>query len=172
MTEAEARKITAYLAALYDVPAWTPERLRAFRDAIGDLEYGAAQAAAQRYMRTAPRRPQPSDLRALVTQARLQLPGPEEAWGELHAAMQQCREQPGFSHAAIGQALRLTGRTWEQLRFLQFDQYPWLRRDFLAAYGEVRERVSIETAAQRAALPDPAQARALLHAVAAAHEGR
>jgi len=161
MTDTEARKLTAHLAVLFDVPAWTKERLLAFSDAIRDLDHAAATRAVERYMRTHHERPQPSDLRTLVAQEGCGLLGPESAWGELHAAIQSHAEQPTL-HVAITDALRLTGRTWQALRLLQFDQYQWLRRDFLSAYREVSERELLTTQTSVGALP-PTRAEA--HAV-------
>jgi hypothetical protein len=173
MTESEARKITAYLATVYDVPAWTDERLRAFREAIADLDYAATQAAARRYVCTEARRPQPSDIRTLVVAARLQLPGAQAAWGELAAAIAAHATEPAFTHPALTRALRLTGRTWEHLRYLQFNQYAWLRRDFLAAYAEEAQAALTTAAVPPAALPDRAAARQILEAVQrAGGEGR
>lgn len=141
MTKVEATKITSWLATLYDVPAWTDERMRAFRDAIMDLEYAAAQRAAERYVKTQTKRPQPSDIRELVVRDVLALPGPEEAWGELHEKLQRHSEFPEFSHEAIPEALRLTGRSWKDCRYLQYAQYPWLKRDFQNAYNELADRL-------------------------------
>lgn len=141
MTSTEARKITAMLASLYDVPAWTEDRLRGFASAIQDLDYEATGEAAQQYVKLRRERPQPADLRRLVVETDEGMPGPETAWGELHACLQTQAKLPTFSHDAIGEALRLTGRDWQELRLLQYDQYPWLRRDFLGAYREVSEQI-------------------------------
>lgn len=145
----------------YDVPAWEPERLQLFAADLVDLDYEAAAKAVTTYRRTRRERPQPCDIRALVTAATLQIPRPEHAWGILHDAIQRCDQAPEL-HPAIVRALRLTGRTWRDCRVLSYDQYPWLKRDFCAAYREVADGWQSRHQVDGVPLPTNAEAKQIL----------
>ena len=160
MTKLEATKLTAVLAELYDQPGWTEERIKLFAEAIIDLEYVVAQRAVTTWMQTRSQRPQPADIRKLVAEATLDLPEPEEAYGLVHARF--ASHGPTDLPQAILDAVALTGRSWEDLAYLDESQYPWFRRDFLNAYREVRARVVSGAQQQPAALPDRHEARQLL----------
>lgn len=133
--------------------------------AIADLDYSAAQIAVQHYVATHRERPQPADIRELVVNAALALPGPEEAWAEVLAAIASNH----FSHAAIEEAIRLTGRSPEDRAYLQYDQYPWFRRQFLSCYQEVTAKMRTIGACQtQPLLPSREEARTLLNDIHAA----
>lgn len=169
MTRKQAILLTSLLATAYDVPAWTEDRIKLFANDIADLDYRAAQEAVEVYRRTRRERPQPSDIRDLVATATLDLPRPEEAWGRLHAAVQS--NDSSDLPDAIMEALRFTGRSWDDLRVLQYDQYPWLKRDFLAAYHEVCDGWHTHQQVGQIALPTRDEARQLLADVAAFSDG-
>jgi hypothetical protein len=166
MTPAEARKITAMLATLYDVPAWTAERLKVFAQDIQDLDYAAAQAAAAQWRKTRRERPQPSDLRALVADTQLAMPSPEEAYGYLYDAIHVPRRRDHL-HPAILEAVHRLGHDWDTLGVLQYEQYPWLRRDFLATYRDLRDtcRAGAQATGQLPLLPSRRDAQKALTAV-------
>ena len=143
------------------MPAWESEKLRLFAADIQDLDYARATRAVEVYRRTRRERPQPCDIRALVTESTLQLLGPEQAWGILHEAIQRCDQEPVL-HPAIVRALRYTGRSWQALRVLPFDQYAWLRRDFLAAYREVTDGWQTRHQVDGTLLPTRTEAKQIL----------
>lgn len=169
MTKTEAARLVATLAELYDQPAWTEGRLRLFTEAIVDLDYDHALRAVETWMQTKAQRPQPADIRHMVAEAAVDLPDPEEAYGMVVAYQEHPSTAPPVP-AAVRHAVQLTGRIWDDIPYMQYDQYPWFRRDFLSAYREVRTRHV--TAAQQG-LPPPTgrselerdEARGLLRAI-------
>ena len=162
MTRKQSVQLASLLATLYDVPAWTEDRIKLFANDIVDLDYDAAKESVEVYRRTRSQRPQPSDIRELVATEALELLGPEEAWGELHAAIQRCHEIPTDFPPAITEALRFSGRSWVDLRTVQFDEYKWLKRDFIAAYREVTEGWQTRHQVGQLALPTRDEATQLL----------
>lgn len=153
MTQVESMKLTAMLASLYDVPAWTAERLEIFAAAIADLGYPDARTAVQTWMATRRERPQPSDIRALVSERAIDAPGVEEAWGLVAEAIRQCCYSPPADLPPLCiEAMRRTGRAWRDLPMLPYDQYPWLQRDFQRAYRELVEQRTARHAAGCAAI--------------------
>lgn len=164
MTKTEAAQLLILLVSAYPTPGWPEDTITLYIDMILDLDASVAREQVRRWIATESERPTIADLRRVVAEHGLDLPGPEEAYGMVRDVM--------GSHgncdlpAAVREAVRLTGRTWEDLAYLQFDDYPWFRRDFLSAYREVRSRTLSDTQSRQGALPDRAEARALLDAIA------
>ncbi len=166
MTRPEAFKLVMRLASGFPKTPLHEATIETYQDCLMDLDHDRAAGAVEALLRTAVFLPAIAEIRAAVVG---NIAGPETAWGELHAAIQQHATQPTFSSPLVAEALRLTGRSWADVRVLQFDQYPWLKRDFCAAYREVAERARLGAqVAPGAQLPSREEARAIVQHVLAA----
>jgi hypothetical protein len=171
MTKTEATRLVAILTAAYPVPSWPEETIQLYVEVLTELDYRAATDAVKRWMHTESASPAISDIFHLVADATLGMCGPAEAWGLLHRTLLTESQPPKDFPPAILEALHLTGRTWTDCRYLDFSQYPWLKRDFESAYREVRNRDL--AAVQQGKLPGPStdvrigrdEARALLTSI-------
>lgn len=157
MTAHEAAKITAALASLYDVPAWTAERLDLFAAAIEDLDYAAAMRAAQVWMATRSERPQPADIREstrVELEAAGQIPSllpADEAWALVLREMRERGQYRGFGrgqdYPAVDAALAAMGG----FRALCMSDNPEAdRAHFLRLYTAIATRERTRTLAQPA----------------------
>lgn len=169
MTRGEAFELVVRMAAAYPRSPLNEATIELYTDFLIDCDAGMAHCAIDLLIATSIFLPSIAEIRAAVAQLYVPACGPEAAWGELSLAIARCRDQPEFSCAAIAEALRMIGRSWHDLRMLPFEQYPWLRRDFLAAYREATERTRREAQASAGALPPPSRQdaqRALQHVAA------
>lgn len=155
MKRSEAMAIAGMLAAYYDTPAWTEERIRLFAELIVDLDADMARAAAIDWMRKshAAQRPHAADIRRLIAKAQAgSALEPEDAWSYVVDCFRTVGGYRKFpdTHPLVARAVAAMG--WNTL-CESCDQMAD-RAHFLRIYGAMLEReVQAAQASAGATLP-------------------
>lgn len=87
MTESEALKLVAVLAAAYPRQAMGQASIRAYASMLGDLDYPETDAAVRRIICSSKWLPSIAEVRAEVAEAACGLEPGEMAWGEVQRAI-------------------------------------------------------------------------------------
>lgn len=138
MIRSEAIRIVSLLQGAYprqEMPDSTPE---IYAMALGDLEYDEVLAAVTRLVQSSRWLPTIAEIRELVAEARVKLPEPELAWGEVRRGIREhgLQSMPAWSCAEIREAVEIIG--WWSL--CTSTNTAASRSAWIAAYGALRRR--------------------------------
>lgn len=138
--EGAIRVLVATLAAAYPRETIREATLKLYVRKLCDLSPPALAQAVDECILTSRFFPTVAEIRDRVAVARVCAPTPEEAWGEVMAAVSRWGRyrDPQWSHALVGQAADCMG--WASICDCDEDGIGTLRAHYLRAYSGIRDR--------------------------------